>query len=173
MIARLLAVTLVLVGLPMLPALANRGPGDGAWTVRSAEAAAPAATDLTELAFSEAVNDQREPINPRTEFADPDQVWVSFGYRNHDPNVKVSYLVRANGEDFRWGDLDCCGGREGRFAFPIERRSGRELGGAAYEVRIYMGEAEVAHGGFGVRGREGFDSDNQDSDNQDSGNDND
>ncbi len=167
MIVRLVVVALVLVGLPMLPALASRGPADGAWTVRPA-AAAPAATDLTALAFSEAVNDRKEPIGQRTEFGDPDQVWVSFGYSNHDPNVKVSYLVRANGEDFRWGDLDCCGGRQGRYAFPIERRGGRELGGAAYEVRIYMGDAEVAVGGFGVRGREGFDSDNQDS-----GNDND
>ena len=167
MIARLLVVALVLVGLPMLPVLASRGPADGTWAVRSA-AAAPAATDLTELAFSEAVNDRNEPIEQRTEFDYPDQVWVSFGYSNHDPNARVSYLVRANGEDFRWGDLDCCGGRQGRYAFPIERRSGRELGGAAYEVRIYVGDVEVAQGGYGVRGREGFDSDNQDS-----GNDND
>ena len=170
MIARLLAVTLVLVGLPMLPALASRGPAQDAWTVRSA-AAAPAATELTELAFSESVNDRAEPIDQRTEFGDPDQVWVSFGYSNHDPSVKVSYLARANGEDFRWGDLECCGGSQGRFAFPIERRGGRELGGASYDVRIYMGDAEVAQGGFGVRGREGFDSDNQ-SDGNGNGNDN-
>ena len=170
MIARLLAVTLVLIGLPLLPALASRGPIDSPWTVRSAAAAAaaPAATDLTELAFSESVNDRAEPIDQRTEFGDPLQVWVSFGYANHDPNVRVSYLVRANGEDFRWGDLDCCGGRDGRFAFPIERGNGGELPGAVYDVRIFMGDAEVASGGFGVRGREGFDSDNQDS-----GNDND
>ena len=167
MIARMLIVALVLVGLPMLPALTSRGPVDGPWTLPAA-AAAPAATDPTRLPSSEAVNARALPIRPRTEFSDQDRVWVSFGYANHDPNVKVSYLVRANGEDFRWGDLDCCGGREGRYAFPIERRSGRELGGAAYDVRIFMGDAEVAHGGFGVRGREGFDSDNQDS-----GNDND
>jgi len=44
--------------------------------------------------------------------------------------------------------------------FTRERDSRTHLGGASYDVRIYVGDAEVAHGGFGVRGRKGFDNDN-------------
>jgi hypothetical protein len=75
----------------------------------------------------------------------------------------MSYLVRANGEDWRWGDLDCCEGATGQFAFPLERDSGKDLGGAAYDAYVYANNAEVAHGGFGVKGRGGFDHDNDNS----------
>ena len=130
-------------------------------TFTGAAVAAPAATDVPSIEFSEAVDDQAEPINPRVEFdSSTDRVWASFAYYNHDGG-RVSYIVRANGEDYRWGDLRCCDAREGRFAFSIERRSGHDLGGASYEVLLYVGDSEVARGGFGIRGRGGFDNDNE------------
>ena len=72
------------------------------------------------------------------------------------------YLVRANGEDYKFGKLNCCDSRNGRFAFPFTKRGdGGDLPGAAYDVRIYANGAEIAHGGFGVNGRGGLDNDGQ------------
>ncbi len=135
--------------------------------------AAPAATEAGELAFSDAVNDRGEPVGQRTDFpSGVDRVWVSFEYRDHTPGARLKYIARAGGEDFRFGDLDCCGGSQGRHAFPVERRGGGNLGGAAYEVLIFDGDREIARGGFGVQGTQGFD-ENENSGNEGGGNDND
>jgi hypothetical protein len=133
--------------------------------------AAPAAIEVGELSFSESVDDRARPRDPKIEFdSTSDDVWVSFDYRNNSGS-NVSYLARANGEDWAWGDLDCCEGSQGRYAFPLRRRSGKDLGGAAYEVFIYDGDTEKARGGFGVHGTKGFDSDGQGNSNN-NGNDN-
>jgi hypothetical protein len=132
-------------------------------TAAAAPAAAPAATWTDGLQFSTHVNSDGKPENPRVEFGDgTNEVWVSFEYHDHDPNAKVSYLARANGEDYKFGKLDCCEGSHGRYAFPITKRSGGgDLPGAAYDVRIYVNDAEVAQGGFGVNGRQGLDNDGE------------
>ena len=71
-----------------------------------------------------------------------------------------------DGEDYKFGKLNCCGSRNGRFAFPFTKRGGGgDLPGAAYDVRIYANGAEIAHGGFGVNGRGGLDNDGQSDDN--------
>lgn len=140
--------------------------GDGLATA----SAAPAETATNGIQFSTAVTSDGRPVDPRTEFpAGTNTVWASFDYSGHTPGARVSVLVRANGDDFRSGDLDCCNGTQGRFAFPIERRNGGDLPGAAYDVRVYVNDVEVAQGGFGVRGRQGLDNDGQ----GDNGNDND
>lgn len=136
----------------------------------TATAAGPVGAQLSDLAFSESVDDRARPRDPRVEFdSSTDEVWVSFEYRDFHGG-QVSFLARANGEDWAWGDLDCCDGERGRYAFPLRRRSGKDLGGAAYEVLVYIGDEEQARGGFGVRGARGFDSDSHDNGN---GNDND
>jgi hypothetical protein len=127
--------------------------------------AAPALVGLGDLTFSADVDGDGSPVESQTEFnSSTERVWTTFDYRDYGGEA-MSYLVRANGEDWTWGDLDCCEAARGRFAFPIERRSGRDLGGAAYDVFVYASNAEVGQGGFGVRGTRGFDDDDDGDDN--------
>ena len=164
MIVRIAAVVAILtsfvvLGMPHGGASSALQPG--------VAAAAPASTWTNGLAFSTGVDSNARPENPRTEFGGgTETVWVSFDFRDHDPNAKVSHGARANGEDFKDGRLDCCDAREGRFAFPFTKRNGNgELPGAAYDIRIYVNDVEVAQGGFGVNGRGGLDNDGQSNDN--------
>jgi hypothetical protein len=166
MIVRLAVVAAVLVGFVLLGMPWNATDGTlHPSTAAAAPAGAPAATTTNGLQFSTSVDSNARPNNPRTEFdGDTDDVWASFEYKDHDPNAKVSWGSRANGADYRWGTLDCCDNRDGRYAFQIRGRSGG-LPGAAYDVRVYVNDVEVAQGGFGVRGRGGLDNDGQDEDN--------
>ena len=165
MIVRLAAFLAVLATFVALGNPWNNEPAVGfrPATAEAAPVAAPAATSIDSLQFSTDVSSDARPESPRTEFGDgTNTVWASFQYRDHDPSARVSYLVRANGEDYKFGKLDCCGNSNGRYAFPITRRSGNgDLPGAAYDVRVYVNDAEVAQGGFGVKGREGLDHDGQ------------
>src|SRR6185369_14958698 len=77
--------------------------------------AAPAAIDVGELLFSESVDDRSRARDPKIEFdTTTDDVWVSFDYHDN-AGSNMSYLARANGEDWAWGDLDCCEGSQGRY----------------------------------------------------------
>jgi hypothetical protein len=173
MIVRIAAVAVVLA---TFVALGTSRNGSGVslepTTAAAAPVAAPAATSTDGLQFSTRVSSDGKPEDPRTEFGDgTNTVWASFQYHEHDSNAKVSYLVRADGEDYKYGTLDCCKGSNGRYAFPITKKNGHgDLPGAAYDVRVYVNDAEVAHGGFGVKGRDGLDHDGQENGN---GNDND
>ena len=150
-------------------------PRDGAGTgaafqppaASAATLAAPADTTSSGIEFSTSIDSNGRAVNPRTEFGGGTHtVWASFEFRDHDRNARVSYLVRANGEDYKDGRLDCCDSGQGRYAFAIEKRSGHgDLPGAAYDVRIYVNDVEVAQGGFGVNGRGGLDNDGQNNDN--------
>lgn len=160
MFVRMLLAASVLTAVVVLATPA--GSPDGVPTA----SAAPAETTAGPLEFSTSVTSDARPVDPRVEFpSGTNTVWASFDYRDHDPSARVSYLVRANGEDYRYGKLDCCSSRQGRIAFPIERRNGGDLPGAAYDVRVYVNDAEIAQGSFGVRGRQGLDNDGQDEDN--------
>jgi len=163
MIVRIAAVvavlaTFVVLGMP--------GNGSGAFQPTTASAA-PAGTWTNGLQFSTSVDSNARPENPRTEFGGgTDTVWVSFEFGDHDPGAVFTYLARANGEDYKTGRLNCCDSRSGRYAFPFTKRGdGGEIPGAAYDIRIYVNGAEVAHGGFGVNGRGGLDNDGQSDDN--------
>jgi hypothetical protein len=49
-------------------------------------------------------------------------------YFSDDAGERLSFIARATGSDWKYGDLECCeGGSSGRFAFPLERRSGKPL----------------------------------------------
>jgi hypothetical protein len=160
LVAAVLA-SFVIVGMPL------NGGWTGVTTASAAPALAPvhgpASTETNGLTFSSGIDSDARPIDVRTEFSGgTNVVWASFDYRDHDKNAKVTYLLRANGEDYKWGTLDCCGSGSGRAAFPITKRgSGGDLPGAAYEVRLFVNSAEVAVGGFGVKGRGGLDNDGQ------------
>ena len=129
----------------------------------AAPVAGPASTEVTGLIFSREIDSNGRPIGQDVEFGGSNHdVWASFDYRDHDTNAKVTYPVRANGEDYKWGTLDCCKSGSGRAAFQITKKNGHgDLPGAAYEVRLYVNSAEVAVGGFGVKGRGGLDNDDQ------------
>ena len=163
MIVRIAAVVAVLATFVVLGM-----PGAGSSTFQPTTAsAAPAATSTNGLQFSTSVDSNARPENPRTEFGGGTHtVWVSFDFRDHDPKAELSFLARANGEDYKFGKLACCDSREGRFAFPLTRRGGGgDLPGAAYDVRVYANGTEVAQGGFGVNGRGGLDNDGASDDN--------
>jgi hypothetical protein len=136
-------------------------------TASAATLAAPAATTSRGITFSKSVDSNGNPSDPRVEFGkNTRSVWATFELRDHDRNATVSYLVRANGEDYKDGRLDCCKAGQGHYSFPITKRNGNgDLPGAAYDVRIYVNGVEVAQGGFGVNGRGGLDHDGQANDN--------
>ena len=163
MIVRIAAVVAVLATFVTLGMPAN---GSSAFQPTTASAA-PAESYTNGLEFSTGIDSNARPENPRTEFGSgTNTVWVSFELHDHDPKAQVSYLARANGEDYKFGKLDCCDARDGRFAFPFTKRGDSgDLPGAAYDIRIYVNGAEVAHGGFGVNGRGGLDNDGESDDN--------
>src|SRR5688572_22871746 len=148
MIVRMAAVVAILASFVVLGMPLG---GSGVFEPATASAA-PAGTWTNGLDFSTSVDSNARPENPRTEFGGgTDRVWVSFEFGDHDPGAEFSYLARANGEDYKFGKLDCCKARSGRFAFPFTKRGDSgEIPGAAYEIRIYVNDAEVAKGGFGV-----------------------
>lgn len=161
MIVRLLIAASVLIAVALLGAPLS-APGE---SFRPATvSAAPVGTYTDGITISHGVTSDAQPVNVDPEYSSgQDQVWASFNYYDHDSNAKVTYLLRANGEDYKWGDLDCCRGNSGRFAFEVTGRNGNELPSAAYELRIYVNGAEVAYGGFGVKGRNGLDNGGADS----------
>ena len=166
MFVRIGVVAAVLAGFVVLGMPWNGGETDARFrplTASAATLAAPADTTSSGIEFSKHVDSNGRADEPRTEFGGGTHtVWASFEFRDHDRNSTVSYLVRANGEDYKYGRLDCCSAGQGRYAFPITKRNGNgDLPGAAYDVRIYVNDVEVAHGGFGVNGRGGLDNDDQ------------
>ena len=164
MIVRLGLVAAVLAGFVVLGMPWNGDSGTFQPSVAAAApVAGPASTVVTELVFSREIDSNARPIGQDVEFGGSNHdVWASFEYREHDANAQFTYLVRANGEDYKWGKLDCCKNGSGRAAFPITKKNGNgDLPGASYEVRLYVNNAEVAVGGFGVKGRGGLDNDDQ------------
>jgi hypothetical protein len=167
MIVRLLLAGSLLVAVALLGAPLGT-PTD---SLRAAPvAAAPASTYTDGIAVSHGITGDGQPVNEDYEYAkDTHSVWISFNYYDHDTRAKVTHLVRANGDDYKWGDLDCCKGNSGRFAFELDGKNGNDLAGAAYDVRIYVNGAEVANIGFGVKGKGGLDNGDPD-DGDDDGN---
>lgn len=120
-----------------------------------------AAAEIGGLSFSEAVTEMARPVNPRVDFPDSTmRIWISFNYYDFKPGNRVRYVIRANGDEWQTGDVACCVGEEGRYAFPIERERDRAFGGAGYEVVILIGNVEASRGTFVVQGTGGFDNDN-------------
>lgn len=139
-------------------------------TAAAAPVAAPAESGSNDIQFSTRMSSIGQPVDPRVEFGSgTNTIYASFELRDHDAGAKVSYLVRANREDYKSGKLDCCPGGNGRYVFPITKRNGGgDLPGAAYDVRVYVNDVEVAQGGFGVKGRGGLDHDGQENGNDNS-----
>ena len=115
------------------------------------------------LTFSDSVDERVRPIGADVDFSpETMRLWVSFNYYDFKPGTRVHYVVRAHGEDLMTGDLTCCDGPNGRYAFPLEYERDRAFGGAGYEVVIVVGKTEASRGHFVIRGTGGFDNDNCD-----------
>jgi len=171
--------------------LDRAGLGEG--TAQAAPAAADTDVQISALRFGEAVDKDFNPVSEKVEFGKgTDFVWVVFEYNNYTGG-KMTYLTRANGEDYSWGDINCCQFPSHRIGFKVDRK-GQEnasvstttvaeqpgmmsafsvadapalLPGAGYDVYIYLNGVEVGRGGFGVKGKKGLDSgsDNETNDN--------
>jgi hypothetical protein len=154
----------------------------------SAAQAAPAADvgnfRLGAIRFATEVENEFTPVNPRIEFPSGTDVWVVTEYTGYTSGV-LSFLVRANGFDYAWGRVpNCCSFSEHRIGFKLDHRgeyrasaptmarpgivsalgvvaAPAALPGAAYDVFMYLNDEEVGSAGFGIRGKEGLDNDNQ------------
>ncbi len=140
MVVRLLLAALTLLGIAALAAT-----GDPAF-------GAPAATNLGDLAFSQSVDREARPQGRGVLFPPgTSEVWASFEYRDHEPGKRLTFLVTVDGQDFQFGDLTCCAGSGGRYAFPIRRLLTRS-NVAGYEVRVFEDGVELTSGFFAVGG---------------------
>ena len=162
MFRRLLACALIVVAVAGLtatlrePALVTAAPGNALNTIR----------------FAEGVTQNLQPIGERIYFdSEVDVVWAVVDFSGIPPGTQLTYILRLNNFDYRFGDLNCCGNlASGRFAFPLQGRGGDELPGGAYRFYVYQGDQEIGQAGFGVRGDSGADNGNT---NSNSDNDND
>lgn len=150
--------------------------------------AAPAAQSdfrISQIRFATEVGAELLPINPRIEFpSETDAVWAVFEYVNYTSGT-LTYLVRANDQDYAWGKVpNCCPFSERRVGFKIERKgeigaapqtpgilsalgvlpAPANLPGAAYDVFVYLNDVEVGSGGFGIKGVQGSDNGNDNAD---------
>jgi hypothetical protein len=164
-----------LVFLALVGVLSAATIGSGALAPRQADAAA----SIGSLTFSTDMNDKFEPTGQvGIEFdGDNNGIAVTFPYSDLPSGSGLSRIVRLNGEDYNWdsdvhGHLSCCGsGGSGRYGFWIVKRGDGDRGdlaGGSWDVRVYLNGTEVQHGGFGIKGTGGGDSDGQ----SDNGNDN-
>src|SRR4051812_16114690 len=92
---------ITIVGVLLLVAvLVGHGSMSGTLSPVATVLAAPAAMDISDLAFSEDVDDEGRPHDPKVEFdSSTEDVWVSFQFREFHGG-QVSFLARANGEDW-------------------------------------------------------------------------
>lgn len=86
-------------------------------------------------------------------------VYAMIDYPGGGSGSKLSYIMRLNGDDYKWGDIKC-GSSCSSFALRLTGKDGKNIPGGAYLVLIYDGDTEIARGGFGVRGGRGSDNDN-------------
>jgi hypothetical protein len=143
---------------------------------------------LGAIRFATEVQNEFMPVNPQVEFSSGTDVWVVTEYVGYTSGV-LSFLVRANEADYAWGRVpNCCQFSERRIGFKLDHRgeygaipptvaqpgilsalgvaaAPAGLPGAAYNVIFYLNDEEVGQAGFGIKGREGLDNDNQSNDN--------
>jgi hypothetical protein len=131
-------------------------------TAGAPTASAAMAVTAGPLSFSRGLTEAGEQTLPETDFpTNIVTVWATFDFEGYTSATHLNAVVRANRRDFKTIDLACCPSASGSVSFPIARDSGRVLGGAAWEVIVYVGDTEVTRGGFGVRGTRGFEDDDE------------
>jgi len=86
-------------------------------------------------------------------------VWAFVDYSAGNSGSNLSYILRLNGDDYKWGKLRC-GSNCSSFSFRLSSKDNGSIPGGAYQVLVYDGDTEIARGGFGVKGGKGSDNDN-------------
>jgi hypothetical protein len=96
----------------------------------------------------------------RTEFGRGEgRVWALMD--GVPSGANLSYILRLNGWDYKWGKLGCCkSGGGGSLAFPVFSKDGGSIPGGAYVLLVYDGDTELGRTGFGIKGGKGSDNDN-------------
>lgn len=74
--------------------------------------------------------------------------------------ANLSYILRLNGWDYKWGKLDCCKSGGGSIAFALTSKDNGGIPGGAYTLLVYDGDKELVQTGFGIKGGKGSDNDN-------------
>jgi hypothetical protein len=152
----------LLVGAAIIAAVAGLPPALQGQPVASASPANAAAT----LQFAYTVTPGAEIVyQAESDYfsSRTDLVWAILDFYDLAPGTRLTYILRANGRDYRSGTLPCCGDlTSGRLAFPITRRDDpdRTVPGARWDMFVYAGGQQIAEGSFGVRGTRGLDNDN-------------
>src|SRR5262245_28148420 len=73
-------------------------------------------------------------------------VWAHVDYPGGGNGSHLSYIMRLNGDDYKWGDIKC-GSNCGSFEFRLSGKDGKSIPGGAYQVLVYDGDTEIARGG--------------------------
>jgi len=89
-------------------------------------------------------------------------VWAIIDTGGRGPGAHLSYILRLNGDDYKWGDIKTGSSTPGQFSLALSNKDSKSKGlpGGAYQLLVYDGDVEIARGGFGVNGGKGSDNDN-------------
>jgi hypothetical protein len=122
--------------------------------------AAVEAAPVNESAASISFADHEDGSGETIEFRRGEgAIYAMVDYPSGGSGSHLSYILRLNGDDYKWGDLKC-GSTCSSFTFRIDSKDNGSIPGGAYEVLVYDGDTEIARGGFGVKGGKGSDNDN-------------
>ncbi len=136
--------------------------------------AAPNNVTVAQIRFARDATPDGAPIGEAIEFFDDNNgVWAIVDFAEGSSGARLSYVLRLNGEDYTFGNIECCGGLgSGRFAFQLRRPNGNELPGGSFRLFLYEGFTEIGQAGFGIRGGQGADNGNAPSNTRNGDNDN-
>jgi hypothetical protein len=157
----------LLVGAAIVAAVAGVAPV----AQESATVAASPASQVTNIQFAYTVTPGAEIVyKAESDYFSREThiVWAVMDFSGFAPGTKLTYLLRLNGWDYKYGDFACCRDlTSGRLAYPLFRRDdpGRTIPGGDYDLYVFDGDKLVGQGSFGVRGGRG--SDNEDPESND------
>lgn len=180
---RILVASALVVGTVLLGGGFMDQADPGSRTVQAAPAADVGNFRLGAIRFSTEVGDTFIPKDPQIEFSSGTDVWVTTEYTGYTGG-ELTFLARANDGDYAWGKVpNCCQFPEHRIGFKLDHKgeygevsptfaqpgilsalsvfaAPAELPGAAYDFFIYLNGEEVGSAGFGIKGKQGLDNDN-------------
>ena len=111
---------------------------------------AHAAAKVGALSFSRTRTSDNKPNVPLGRFRYPiGEVWVTFDVTDAQPGDRITRIVRFNGEDRVWGDLNCPA--RGRCGFRIAAGPGDSLTEGGWSVVVLVNGVQASIGGFGVQ----------------------
>ena len=140
------------LGLALIGAFASLG----SFTRQPAVVQASPANQLATISFADHGDGSGEVIYFRR---GEGAVYANVDYPGGGSGSHLSYILRLNGDDYKWGDIKC-GSNCGSFALRLTSKDNGGIPGGAYLLLVYDGDTEIARAGFGVKGGKGSDNDN-------------